>query len=165
MEIGTCGNQSDFCKFAAFQRLCSQGIFQEMMGSWWYWQMGGYRFGKLVIWCFEPSQPQRIASGLNTNFTLSPSYSLHKSLHHKSCFLACLYSAGTQHRNLHLAGWPFLFCGPKQEPCVSHSQHRKNREKFSKNAGEWAGRVDISKEEIPGSKLSMCGCVLTYSRL
>ena len=28
----------------------------------------------LVRWCFEPSQPQRITSGLNTNFTLSPSY-------------------------------------------------------------------------------------------
>ena len=27
----------------------------------------------LVSWCFEPSQPQRIASGLTTNFSLSPS--------------------------------------------------------------------------------------------
>ena len=26
-----------------------------------------------VSWCFEPSQPQRITSGLNSNFTLSPS--------------------------------------------------------------------------------------------
>ena len=34
---------------------------------------------KLVSWCFEPSQPQRITSGLNTNFTLTPSYSFHKS--------------------------------------------------------------------------------------
>ena len=32
---------------------------------------------KLAGWCFEPSQPQRITSGLNTNFTLSPSYSFH----------------------------------------------------------------------------------------
>ena len=29
-----------------------------------------------VSWCFEPSQPQRITSGLKENFTLSPSYSL-----------------------------------------------------------------------------------------
>ena len=39
----------------------------------------------LVSWCFEPSQPQRITSGLNTNFTLSPSYSFHRSSYHKSC--------------------------------------------------------------------------------
>ena len=33
----------------------------------------------LFIWYFEPSQPQRIVSGLKTNFTLSPNYSAHKS--------------------------------------------------------------------------------------
>ena len=33
---------------------------------------------QLVCWCFEPSQPQRITSGLKTNFSLSPSYSLNK---------------------------------------------------------------------------------------
>ena len=52
-----------------------------------------------------------------------------------------------------------------QEPCVSHSQHRKNRERFGKNAGEWTGRVEISKEELPGSKRNMYGYTLTYSRL
>ena len=31
-----------------------------------------------LSWCFEPSQPQRITSGLETNFSLSPSYSLNK---------------------------------------------------------------------------------------
>ena len=36
---------------------------------------------------------------------------------------------------------------------------------FGKNAGEWTGRVDISKEELPGSKRSMYGYILTYSRL
>ena len=39
-----------------------------------------------VSWCFEPSQPQRITSGLNTDFSPSPSYSVHKSLYHKSFF-------------------------------------------------------------------------------
>ena len=29
-----------------------------------------------MSWCIEPSQPQRITSGLKTNFSLSPSYSL-----------------------------------------------------------------------------------------
>ena len=36
---------------------------------------------------------------------------------------------------------------------------------FGKNAGEWTGRVEISKEEISGSKHSMFGYILTYSRL
>ena len=36
---------------------------------------------------------------------------------------------------------------------------------FSKNAGGWTGRVEICKEEIPGSKRSMYGYILTYSRL
>ena len=36
---------------------------------------------------------------------------------------------------------------------------------FGKNAGEWTGRVEISKEEITGSKRSMYGYILTYSRL
>ena len=48
-------------------------------------QMTALRFqtGELVSWCFEPSQPQRISSGLNTNFTLSAGYSFHKSSYHK----------------------------------------------------------------------------------
>ena len=40
-----------------------------------------------------------------------------------------------------------------------------NRERFGKNAGEWTGRVEISKEEIPGSKRSTYGYILIYSRL
>ena len=36
---------------------------------------------------------------------------------------------------------------------------------MEKNAGEWTGRVEISKEELPGSKRSMYGYILTYSRL
>ena len=42
----------------------------------------------------------------------------------------------------------------------------KNREKFwKKNTGEWIGRVETNKEEIPGSKRSMYGYILTYSGL
>ena len=37
----------------------------------------------VISWCFEPSHPQRITSGLNTNFTLSTSHSFHKSPYHK----------------------------------------------------------------------------------
>ena len=36
---------------------------------------------------------------------------------------------------------------------------------FGKNAGEWIRRVEISEEEIPSSKRSMCVYLLTYSRL
>ena len=36
---------------------------------------------------------------------------------------------------------------------------------FGKNAGEWTVRGEISKEEIPGSKRSMYGYILTYTRL
>ena len=36
---------------------------------------------------------------------------------------------------------------------------------LEKNAGEWTRSVEISKEEIPGSKRSMHGYILTYSRL
>ena len=32
---------------------------------------------------------------------------------------------------------------------------------MEKNAGEWTGRIEISKEEIPGSKCSMYGYILT----
>ena len=48
---------------------------------------------------------------------------------------------------------------------VSHSQYRKKLGGVGKNAGEWTGRVEISKEEIPGSKCSMYGYILTYSML
>ena len=36
---------------------------------------------------------------------------------------------------------------------------------MGENAGEWTGRVEISKEEITGGKRSMHGNILTYSRL
>ena len=39
------------------------------------------------------------------------------------------------------------------------------RRGFGINAGEWTGTVEISKEEIPGSKYSMHGYIQTYSRL
>jgi len=36
---------------------------------------------------------------------------------------------------------------------------------FGKNAGEWSGRAEISKEEISGSTRSMYGYILICSRL
>ena len=72
-----------------------------------------------------------------TNFILFPSYSFHKSWYHKSCFLTYLYSAGTQHENLHPAVWPILFCGPTQE--------RKNRERVWKKC-RWMDRKSRNKQ-------------------
>ena len=123
----------------------------------------------LVIWCFEPSQPQRIASGLNTNFNLSPIYSFNKSLYHKSfflffpkttaqilstisesktqktCFWAYLYSVGTQHGNLKSAWWPILFCSPTQEPVLATANTGKNRERFWKKC-RWMDRKGKNKQ-------------------
>ena len=39
----------------------------------------------LISWYFEPSQPEKIISGLKTNFNLFPNYSAHKSPNHKFC--------------------------------------------------------------------------------
>ena len=36
---------------------------------------------------------------------------------------------------------------------------------FGKNTGEWTERVEINKEEVPGSKRSIYGYIQTYSRL
>ena len=36
---------------------------------------------------------------------------------------------------------------------------------FVKNADEWTGRVEVGKEEIPGSKRSKYSYILTYFRL
>ena len=53
-------------------------------------------------------------------------------------------------------GHIFYFAGLKQGKLGSG---------FGKNSGVWTGRVEINKEEIPGSKRSMHGNILTYSRL
>ena len=50
----------------------------------------------------------------------------------KYFFLAYLYSAGTQHGNLHPAGWPILFCKPTQEPMLATANKGKNQERFWK---------------------------------
>ena len=59
----------------------------------------------------------------------------------------------------------FLFCGPTQDLVLATANTGKNWERFWKNAGEWTGRVEISEEDIPGSKRSMYGYILTYFRL
>ena len=48
----------------------------------------------------------------------------------------------------------------------SAGQHRKKIGRgFGKNASGWTGRVEISKDELLGSKRSMYGYILIYFRL
>ena len=124
---------------------------------------------EFVTWCFEPSQLQRITSGMNTNCALSPSYSFHKSSYHKSC---CCFLAYFFRR--HSTGEPassrvtYFILRAYTETGVSHSQHRqKLGRSFGKNAGEWTGMVEICKEDIPGSSLytDLVGYTRTWSRL
>ena len=49
--------------------------------------------------------------------------------------------------------------------CQLQPTQEKIRRGFGTNAGEWTGMAEISQEEIPGSKHSMYGYILTYSRL
>ena len=124
-----------------------------------------YNYSLLVSWCFETSQPQRIISGLNTDFTLSPSYSFHKSFH-KSNFFSLFIFRRHSARELASNRVTYYILRAYTGTDVSHSQHRKkNGRGFGKNAGEWTGRLEISKEEILGGKRSMYVYILTYSRL
>ena len=60
----------------------------------------------------------------------------------------------------------FYSAGLHRNHVLATANTRKNRERFwKKNAGELTGRVEIGKKEIPGSKRSMYGYILTYSRL
>ena len=121
---------------------------------------------QLVSWCFEPSQPRGITSGLNTNFNLSPSYSFHKSLYHKSFLLKPQLKFYPQFRNAkpakqkHMFWSLFIFRGlSTREPAsgratyfillaytgtgVSHSQH-------TKKSGEVLEKMQVN--ELKGYK-------------
>ena len=59
----------------------------------------------------------------------------------------------------------FYSAGLHRNHVLATTNTGKIRRGFGKNAGEWTRRVERSKEEIPGSKRSMYGYILTYSRL
>ena len=59
----------------------------------------------------------------------------------------------------------FYSAGPHRNHVLATADTGENGSCFGKNAGEWTGRVEINKGEIPGSKRSMYGYILTYSRL
>ena len=59
----------------------------------------------------------------------------------------------------------FYSAGLHRNHVLATADTGEMRRGFGKNAGEWTGRVEISEEEIPGSKRSTYGYILTYSRL
>ena len=59
----------------------------------------------------------------------------------------------------------FYAAGLHRSHVLATANTGKIRRGLEKNAGEWTGRIEISKEEIPGSELSMYGYIPTYSRL
>ena len=59
----------------------------------------------------------------------------------------------------------FYSAGLHRNWCSPQLNTGKTRKRFGKNAGEWTGRLEISKEEFPGNKCSMYGYILTCSKL
>ena len=59
----------------------------------------------------------------------------------------------------------FYFAGLHRNGVLAIANTGEIGRGFGKNAGEWTRRGEISEDEIPGSKRSMYGYILTYSRL
>ena len=59
----------------------------------------------------------------------------------------------------------FYFAGPHWNHVLATANTGAIGRGFQKNAGELTGRVEISKEELPGSQRSTYGYILTYSSL
>ena len=76
---------------------------------------------------------------------------------------AYVYSTGTQHGNLHqlsvtMSRVTYFILRANIGTSVSRSQAQEKLGRgVGRNAGEWTGRVEISKEEVPGSRRSMHG--------
>ena len=79
----------------------------------------------------------------------------------KPIYIPLVLNTGTCLRQSDL----FYFAGLRRNHVLATANTGKIGRGFGKNAGEWTGRVEISKEEILGSRRSMYGYILTYSRL
>ena len=130
----------------------------------------------------------KVPSGENTELKRSPFQAWSRSVYSHTCyaycqgFLSCLF---LHFRSIHLHFFSktppdFFLCwlwlthgscvGPQNKigsllDAGSRVECSRNINRLKKNAGEWTGSVEISKKEIPGSKHSMYGYILTYSRL
>ena len=143
--------------------------------------------GQLVSWCFEPSQPQRITSGLKTNFSLSPAYSSHESWYTPQISfsqtttktITTISERKPRKTIAHVLqpihipralntgtciqqGDQFYSAGLHRNPYVSHSQHRKTTERFWKKCRRMDQKGRISREEILRNNRSMLGYMVTY---
>ena len=78
------------CRLAEAQYSILKGIQTRVRKSCLF-AAEGMLASQLVLWA-KPSQ--RITSGLNTNFTLSPNYSFHKSSYHVMFFLSLFMFRG-----------------------------------------------------------------------
>ena len=143
----------------------SSALMTKMRGDSDFWSLPPLTVSQLVSWCFEPSQPQRITSGLNTNFTPYPSHSFHWSSYHKSCFQHIYIPRALNTGTCIQQGDLFYSAGLHRNNVLATADTGEIGRGFGKNAGKWTGSVEISKEEIPGSRRSMYGLILTYSRL
>ena len=91
---------------------------------------------------------------------------MNKSSYHMPCFLSLFIFRGNSTREPASGRVTyFILRAYTGTMCKPQPTQEKSGEVLEKNAGEWTGRVEISKEEIPGSKRSMYGYILTYSRL
>ena len=119
------------------------------------------------------SQPQRFTSGLNTNFSQSPSSSFHKSLYHMSSFfslstpqiLSTISERKPRKTITHVLepiyipralntgtciqqGDLFYPAGLHRNRCQLQLTQEKFGRGFGKNAGEWTGRVEITRQTL-----------------
>ena len=93
-----------------------------------------------VVSCyFESSQPQRIASGLKCDSSLSPNYSAHKSLNHKkmfNLFKICVYTnMGRKNKTKQKTACTNIKCKlfEKASPFDIAPVVKKNKKKIKKN--------------------------------
>ena len=96
----------------------------------------------------EPSQSQRITSGLNANFSPSSRYSFHKLPYHKSCFFEPIYVLRAFNTGTCIwQGDLFYSAGLHRNHVLATANTGKIGRGFGKIAGARTGSVEISKEE------------------
>ena len=100
------------------------------------------KVSQFVSLCFEPSYPQRITPGLNTNFTVSPSDSFHRSSYHKSCccFFCLFIFRGHSTWEPASSRLIYFILRAYTGTSVSQSQHRKK-------SGEVSEKMQVNGPE------------------
>ena len=143
-------------------KFCSHGIMSHNCQDFWIMSVQS----QLVRWCYEPSQPKRITSGLKTNFNLSPAYSFQKSLFHKSLLLKSQLKFSPRKANpekqQHMP-WSLLkFRGHSTlEPALSRATYfilqtytatGLSHKQHGKNSGDVLEKMQVNRSE--GQKLA-----------